>query len=182
MAWRHNFMLFILLFAFALSFYFAQRSVGLLSPWFALLAMFSVLGVAAFSQPLFVFRVPRAFKALRAWESTPRVYAMLRVPAFGRLLTRMPLRLLNRSVYLEPQLRDVADVRAQLEAAEAAHFWAALVVVPYIGLALLGRSWGAVLGLSLVEVVGNVYPILHLRLIRGRVERLEGRLALRVKK
>jgi hypothetical protein len=167
MTWRQRSILIILLFAFALSLYFAHQAVGFGSAWFALLAMFSVLGVAAFSQSLFVIKVPRPFRVLRAWESTPRIYAMLCVPAFGQLVTRTPMRFLNRSVYLKEPMRDIANVCAQLEAAEAAHFWAGLLLLPYICFALLKRSWGAAVGLLLVEVVGNVYPILHLPLVRG---------------
>ena len=168
-------MLVILLLAFAVSLYFAEQAVGFASPWFALVAMFSVLGVAAFSQPLFVLGVPKALRGLRAWESAPQLHALLHVPAFGKLLTRRPLSYLNRSVYLRPGADDVANLRARIEAAEAAHFWAALVLVPFIGSALVRRSWSAVMGLMLVEVVVNVYPILHLRAVRGRVERVESR-------
>jgi hypothetical protein len=177
MAWRHTVRLVLVLLAFAVSLRFAAEAFGFLSPWFGVMVMFCVLGIAAFSQPAWTLRVPGPFRRIQAWESDRRLQSVLGVAAFGRLLTRTPLRALNRSVYFDRQTGDIAGVRAQLEAAEGAHFWSAAVLVPYIGVALFRRSWGAALGLVLANVVVNVYPMLHLRLVRGRIERVGKRLS-----
>jgi hypothetical protein len=177
MAWRHALKLVLVLLAFAVSLRFAAEAFGFLSPWFGVMVMFCVLGVAAFAQPAWTLKVPGPFRKLQTWESDRRLQSLLGVSALGRLLTRTPLRALNRSVYLDRRPGDIAGVRAQLEAAEGAHFWSAAVLVPYIGIELFRRSWGAALGLLLADVVVNVYPMLHLRLARGRVERVGKRLS-----
>jgi len=101
------------------------------------------------------------------------------VPAYGRLLRRSPLRLFNVDVYLRGGLRDAARVGAELEAAEASHFWAACLVAPYMVYLAIEGMWGALAGISLAQALVNLYPIMHLRLARRRFERLAERKALR---
>ncbi len=58
------------------------------------------------------------------------------------------------------------------ESAEASHFWAGLLVMPYVAFAGLGgRRWSIVASFLLAQVLVNVYPILHLRFIHGRLDR-----------
>jgi hypothetical protein len=102
------------------------------------------------------------------------VYKALRVPAFGALLRRTPLRHLNAFVYLK-QNPSPSIVRAQLESAEAAHLLAAVLLVPYIGYACVVGWWEAVAWLLLVQIGFNLYPILHLRWVRVRINRLQDR-------
>ena len=55
-------------------------------------------------------------------------------------------------------------------AAEAAHIWAALLTLPIVaGLAMRG-SWIAVAWITAFSVVVNLYPVLHLRMMRAKVE------------
>ena len=65
-----------------------------------------------------------------------------------------------------------AKVQYQIEGAEAAHFWAAALLVPYMVFAGVQNWWSVVGWLMVVQVVGNVYPILHLRWVRGRLQRI----------
>jgi hypothetical protein len=155
--------------AFALSLDLLRREVGLASPWFGLLLMLCVLGTFGLARPVFLPRMPPPFRSIRSWERGPAAYRGLRVHAFGELLKRPPLRYLNPDVHLRRHRGDVAAVHAQLEAAEAAHFWAAWVLVPYVVDAALERHWLALSALLAVEIAMNAYPILHLRLTRARV-------------
>jgi len=155
--------------AFAFSLHMLRREVGLVSPWFGLLLMLCVLGTFALARPVFLPRMPPPFRSIRAWERGPAAYRGLRVPAFGELLKRPPLRYLNPDVHLRRHRGDVTAVHAQLEAAEAAHFWAAWVLVPYVVVAAVERRWVALAALLAVEIAMNAYPILHLRLTRARV-------------
>lgn len=150
--------------------------VRLDSPWFVCVAMICFLGLAFVAQPLVMIRMPRPLRTIRAWEHEGGVYRMLGVPAYGRLLRRTPLRLFNRDVYLHRGLRDTRTVGAELEAAEASHFWAAALVVPYMVHAAMAGTWSALLGVSLAQVLINVYPVLHLRLSRHRLDRLASRM------
>ena len=72
------------------------------------------------------------------------------------------------------RLRDPLQVCRLAESAEATHFWAAVLVMLYICYAFFSRQWSVVADF-LVQVVGNIYPIMHLRLVRGRLTRLIAR-------
>jgi hypothetical protein len=78
-------------------------------------------------------------------------------------------------VYLDRERRDFLQVRLQAESAEATHFWAAVLFMPFVALAVLNGMWKIVAWFSLVQVLVNVYPILHLCHIRGRLDRTIGR-------
>ncbi len=139
------------------------------SPWFVLVAMVCVLGLAFVAQPIVMIRMPGPLRAIRAWEAGGRVYRTLGVPAYGRLLRRTPLRMFNVDVYLHNGLRDSVKVGAELEAAEASHFWAAVLVAPYVAYLIAHGMWAPLFWIALAQVLINLYPILHLRLTRHRL-------------
>jgi hypothetical protein len=161
--------------AFAGSLAMFRMAVGVASPWFGLTAMFCVLGVIAFARPLFLLRLPGFLRKARAGEARGALYEALRVPAFGALLRRTPLRGLNPMVYLSRNPDDPSAVLAQVESAEAAHLLAAAVLVPYVVHACVLRRWSAVAWLMAVQLGLNLYPILHLRWVRIRLGRLHQR-------
>jgi glycosyl-4,4'-diaponeurosporenoate acyltransferase len=148
-----------------------HKAVGVASPWFGLALMLDVTGVAAFARPVFPLRMPGFLRKPRAWEARGSVYKALRVPGFGVMLRRTALRHLNSNVYLD-QRRDLAAVIANVEHAEAAHFYAAVVLLPWIAIAHLRGNTGAALILWAVQLVYNVYPMLHLRWVRFRLGKL----------
>ena len=156
---------------YAAAFVAFQRAMpfSLASPWFVLVAMVCVLGLAFVAQPIVMIRMPGPLREIRAWEAGGRVYHALRVPAYGRLLRRTPLRLFNVDVYLHNGLRDSVIVGAELEAAEASHFWAAVVVAPYLAYLVAHAMWAPLFWIALAQVCINVYPVMHLRLTRHRL-------------
>ena len=160
--------------AYTVAFFLLRRFMPfrLDSPWFVCVAMICFLGLAFMARPVARIRMPRSLRTFRAWEVEGGVYRKLGVPAFGMLLRRTPLRLFNRDVYLGVRARDTATLSAQLEAAEASHFWAGLLVVPYMVHAAIMGMWSALLGVSFVQVLVNAYPVMHLRLSRHRLDRL----------
>lgn len=106
------------------------------------------------------------------------MYVWLGVRGFGSLLRNTPLRLFNRSVYRLDGKRSFAQLQRQRQrqrqagSAEATHFWAATVFTLYIGYVLArGFVLEALLFLA-VQMAVNVYPILHPRLIRARLDRV----------
>jgi hypothetical protein len=139
------------------------------SPWFVLVAMVCVLGLAFVAQPIVMIRMPGPLRVIRAWEAGGDVYRALRVPGYGRLLRGTPLRLFNVDVYLHRGLRDTPRVLAELEAAEASHFWAAVFVGPYMAYLVARGMWAPLFWISLAQALINVYPIMHLRLTRHRL-------------
>jgi Glycosyl-4,4'-diaponeurosporenoate acyltransferase len=141
------------------------------SPWLGLVLMVDVLGLAKIAEPLFTVPLPGALRSVRPWETDAGVYRRLGVPGFGRVLRDTPLRYLNLDVYLAGRQPGFLEVYRKLESAEAAHFWAAALFLPFIIYAWLGgHRWEAVV-LLLIQVFLNVYPILHLRMVRGRLDR-----------
>ena len=148
-------------------------SFSLESPWFASAAMVCFLGLAFMARPLVPIRMPRGLRTLRGWEA--RLYRRLGVTVFGRLLRDTPLRWLNRDVYLGGRGRTTGELSRQLEAAEASHFWAAVLLAPYmVRLCFLG-AWTALFWITVLQVLGNLYPVMHLRLTRHRLGRLAAR-------
>jgi hypothetical protein len=156
---------------FAVSLALFRRAFSLTSPWFGLMVMLTFLGLIAFARPLIRLRLPKFLRTEREWEMNGRLYKALRVPTFGALLRRSALRHLNPLVYLK-QDSDRSIVEAQIEAAEAAHFLAGGLLVPYILYACARGWWAAVAWLMVVQIGGNLYPILHLRWVRVRIGRL----------
>jgi len=169
---RDIFILFAVTVAFAVSLNMLRRAVGFSSPWFALTTMFCFLGLVAFARPLLILTLPSFLRTVRVWEMRSRLYRVLGVSAFGELLRRTPLRYLQPLVYLKRYPGDPTMVQTQIEGAEAAHFWAAALVIPYMMFACVQNWWGVIFWFMIVQVVGNVYPILHLRWVRGRLTRV----------
>jgi hypothetical protein len=165
--------------AFAVSFTMMQRAIGSSSPWLGLLGMLYLLGLAKVAEPLFLLQMPTTLRAVRPWEKDGGVYRRLLIPSFGRLLRGTPLRFLNPAVYLAQKQPDLIKVYRQVEAAEAAHFWAALLFAPYVGYVWLSGHFREAMVFLFVQIFFNIYPILHLRIVRGRLDRLVQRQLLR---
>jgi O-antigen ligase len=69
-------------------------------------------------------------------------------------------------------------VGAELEAAEASHFWDAMLVLPYMVHLAVQGSWTTLLWFTLAQMLINIYPIMHLRVTRHRLGRLASRKSL----
>jgi hypothetical protein len=158
---------------FAVSLDLLGRAVGVTSPWFALVAMFDFLGLARFASPFYRLKLPGTLRKLRPWEVSGKHYPVWGVATFGKLLRRSPLRHLNPVVYLSQQPGDLDAVQRHIESSEAAHLWAAVLVTPYMVYACGQGWWSVVAWLAAVQAVVNIYPILHLRLVRGRLQRFQ---------
>jgi hypothetical protein len=154
--------------AFAVCFGMLREAIGGDSPWLGLQLMFYFMGLAKVGEPLFVLRLPRLIRNVRYWETRGRTYDRLGVQRFGKLLRGSPLRFLNTSVYHRHQ--DLQSLYRQAASAEAIHFWATVLFMPYIALVWVRGHKGVAACFLLVQVLFNVYPILHLRLLRGRLD------------
>lgn len=170
--WPHGLALLSVILAFAGSFALLSTVIGITSPWLALLLMFYFLGTAKTAEPIVKLRLPRSLRRLRGWELDGRLYRRLSVLEFGRLLRHSPLRYLNTAVYLKRNRTNLSSVLVLAESAEASHFWAGVCLLPYMVLVGLNGMWVVVVWFSLAQLVVNVYPILHLRYIRGRLQRV----------
>jgi 1,4-dihydroxy-2-naphthoate octaprenyltransferase len=169
--WWNAAALLALALVFCVSLALLSTVIGATSPWLGLLLMFYFLSLAKVAEPLFMLRMPKVLRPLRGWEMDGDVLRRLRVPSFGRVLRRTPLRYLNSAVYFDRQRRDALRVRLQAESAEASHFWAAILFMPLILLAAITQNWSVAGWFLVAQVIVNVYPILHLRHVRGRLDR-----------
>ena len=155
-----------------MSYFQLQRVIGAASPWLGLLLMFYFMGLAKVAEPFFLFRLPDVLRTVRPWERDGTVYPLLAVSAFGEFLRETPLRYLNTAVYLGKKHADLQAIVRLVHAAEAAHFWAGILFTPYIVYVWAdGYRWEAAFFLF-IQVLFNVYPIMHLRSTRGRLERV----------
>ena len=151
------------------------RFFGANSPLVAAIATMVIMGWTAFANDVVPMRLPNALREIRKWELSRFPYRTLGVSAFGRILRRSPLRHLNPAVYLNGPSISSEFVRVHLEIAEVVHFWAMVVSVPYLILAILNGWLQAVSAILLVHLLANVYPLCHLRLARGRIARYQRR-------
>jgi hypothetical protein len=164
--------------AFAFSLSMLRQVLAFWSPWFGLMIMLCLLGLIAFARPLFLLRMPGFLREVRAWETKGEIYNALRVPLYGVMLRRTPLRFLNPMVYLT-RLHDPSEVMAQAESAEAAHLWAAAIFIPHMVYAAAQGWWIAFAWMMAGQIGFNLYPMMHLRLARARLDQLRTRMAKR---
>ena len=157
---------------FAVCFAMLASVIGFASPWLGLLLMFYFMGLARVAEPLFVFRVPQALRPLSPSQVSSGIYRWFGARSFGTLLRVTPLRYLNGSVYLAGKRRSTAELSRLLESSEAVHFWAAVLFTPYIAYVWSRGLIAESVLFVLVQVVFNVYPILHLRIVRARLDRI----------
>ena len=162
-------------YAVSLVLYLRAAPGGWLSPWFVLVAMVCVLGLAFVAEPVVPLRLPAGWMRIRRWEAEGRLHRALGVPAFGWLLRRTPLKWLNAQVYWGRCGRDPAALLAKLEAAETSHLLAGVLVAPYMVYALVQGAWTTVFWFFVAQLLANAYPIAHLRLARHRVQRIARR-------
>lgn len=172
MFWRHLTKLAVIAIFLAACFFMLARVIGYGSPWLGLLLMFYFMALAKSAEPLFVLRMPRALRTVDPGLPDSRLYRCLGVRGFGDLLRNTPLRYLNNSVYRLGGRRSLSELLRKAESAEATHFWAAVLFTPYI-VFVGSRGFMAEAALFVaVQIAFNVYPILHLRVVRARLGRV----------
>lgn len=147
--------------------------IGFASPWLILLLMFYFMALAKIAEPLFVLRMPVAMRDVRSWEKSGYIYRRLAVHRFGMLLRNSPLRYFNADVYVDKY--GLHGLCRRVASGEATHFWAAVLFTPYIGFLYLDGQTGVASFFLLVQLFVNIYPILHLRIVRRRLEELLSR-------
>lgn len=177
MFWRDLTKLVVVAIFFAACLYMLADVIGFGSPWLGLLTMFNFMGLTKVAEPLFVLRMPRALRTVGPWTLNGRLYRCLGVRGFGDLLRNTPLRYLNGSVYRSGGRQSLAKLKRQAESAEATHFWAAVLFTPYIAYVWSRGLVVESVVLTIVQILFNVYPILHLRIVRARlggIERVNG--------
>lgn len=148
------------------------KAMGIRSPWLGLFCMFYFMGIAKSAEPQILFRMPTALRTVNPNTVDPDAQNRYGVRSFGTFLRKTPLRYLNSAVYLPSRERNFPELLRRAEAAEAIHFWAAVLFTPYIAYIFSRGLFAVGFLFVLIQVVFNLYPILHLRLVRARLTRL----------
>ena len=169
---KHVVMLVATVAAFGVSMYLLQTAIGPRSPWFAFMVLLCFLGLAKIADPVYRLKVPRGLWRLRPWELAGDVYRRLGVAQFGALLRNTPLRVFNLEVYVSRHRGNLPRIYGLIEAAEAAHVWSAVLLLPYLAYCAWSGRWEVFAWFVVAQVVGNAYPIMHLRMVRGRLDRV----------
>jgi hypothetical protein len=167
---------------FGVCFAMLASAVGIRSPWLGLLLMFYFMGLAKAAEPLFMLRMPRTLRTVDPTQVKQGLYCWLGVRGFGTLLRNTPLRYLNNSVYRRGGKRSLAELNRKAESTEAIHFWAAVLFTPYIAYMWSRGLIAETVLFVLVQVVFNVYPILHLRIVRTRLSQVKQAVSTRSRK
>ena len=166
--------------AFAVSLPLLYQQIGGASPVFAFIVTLTPMGLLRYVHPVRSFGTPYCFHRLRDCEHHPEFAKKLGLPAFAWLLRHSPLRLLNSFVYLRRWPGAPARVLKHVLEAEASHFWAFFAAIPYIAFALFHGWWAGLTVGCTVQIVGNIYPYLHLRKTRSRLSTFIARSSVRL--
>ena len=160
--------------AVALLIGFVGSKFGYRSPAFALFLNWMVMswwailgGTLKWSLPL----SPHYFN-IRGWESTGRVYRLLGIGLFKRLLVRGPLAALNPAIRSQGGRRSLSELTEKMCEAEAGHVLIFVVMLLFVFSAALQGWWGSVFWLLLFNMLLNLYPIMLQRYNRARIERI----------
>jgi hypothetical protein len=144
------------------------QAIGFTSPWLILLLMFYAMAIAKLAEPLVMLRLPMALRDIRQWEKSGNIHRWLAIHRFGMILRNSPLRRFNPDVYVESM--DLRCLHRRIASGEAIHFWAAVLFTPYIAFVYLTGQARVASIFLLVQLLVNIYPILHLRVVRQRLE------------
>jgi hypothetical protein len=114
---------------------------------------------------------PRVLLKVRVGEFRLLQSPWTGVRLFGALLKRTPLRHLGGKVFLSGAGQDLGAVLRGIQQAEAVHLWALCVCCPWLMFWAWQGWWTSVVWSLAIHVPINLYPVLHLRLATGRIER-----------
>jgi hypothetical protein len=149
----------------------AAMALGYRSPVFGFCVVGATLGLIVVTLPVVRWRLPESLVRADS-RGVDATYRALGVTAFGALLRRPPLRWFNSTVYVRDGAEPLAAARDNMLAAEAAHFWALVLTLPFLAWLAWHGAWPAIASMLATHAVLNVYPALHLRLMRVRIEPL----------
>jgi hypothetical protein len=161
--------------AFACALIAFGKAFGGQSPLYAAVVMVLVTGWVALLHSAVSLPIPAPVLRVGAGE-----FRLLRIPGmgvrlFGAFLRHTPLRHLGGRVYLADVGRNPRVVLQGIHAAETVHLWALLFCSPWLVFWIAQGWWASLVCGLLVHVPLNVYPVLHLRYVTGRLERCAAR-------
>ena len=153
---------------------------GLRSVWLRIPLVAGISGIATFSVGAVLFWVSRLrpIQFGAAWyqprdSESIRLYRTLGVNSFRNWLLKSPFRSLGQDVHLRgSSSEDLTELKNHMDSAEANHTVAFALTVPLTVLYSAGNSIEFLPWFVVLNVAGNVYPILLQRMNRLRVARV----------
>ena len=146
------------------------KAFGAGSPGYSVIATIMVTGWVAVLQTVAPLPVPPFIFRARKTEAAVYRVRWTGVRLFGAFLRRTPLRHLGGQVYLSSANRDPQTVLRGIRDAEAVHLWALVFCCPLLVFWGLEGWWRSMVWSAAVHLPLNIYPVLHLRHVTGRVE------------
>jgi len=143
----------------------SRRSVA-----FAFFINWALMGLAFAMWLVVPARFGRAYYRVHAFERSGRVYERLGVRWFQRFLRGS--RLMNPWHRYRPGPSASATLVAATEGSETAHLLIFIVLAAVSGVFVRWGWWDTAGWLLFFNIVHNAYPVLSLRAVRARVERL----------
>ena len=143
----------------------SRRSVA-----FAFWINWALMGLAFAVWLMVPARFGRAYYRVHAFERSGRLYERLGVRQFQRFLRRVGF--MNPWLRYRPGPSANTILVAATEGSETAHFLI-FIVLAAVSAVFVRRGWWDTAGwLLFFNIVHNAYPVLSLRAVRARVERL----------
>ena len=147
---------------------------GFRSPVFALLLNWLAMSWVALVGQTIHFRLPAPYYDLKPFEQTGRVYERLGVPLFKQLVRRGPLAIFSPTLRF-PKDKTVPALQHldhEMQTAETGHVVIGLLMLVFVGYALLNGWFDAVGWLLVFNAIINGYPIMLQRYNRLKLREL----------
>lgn len=145
----------------------SRRSVA-----FAFLINWALMGLAFVTWLIVPVRFGRSYYRVHAFERSGRLYEYLGVRHFQRFLRAVGA--MNPWLRYRPGPTASSTLVAATEGSETAHLLIFLMLVVVSGIFVRRGWWDTAGWLLLFNILHNAYPVLSLRAVRARADRLFG--------
>jgi len=152
----------------------AIGSFGFSSPITAFLLDWLVVACMATVALTIRLPLPSQYYEIKAYESSGRIYVLLGVPFFKKLVRRGPLSIFSRTLRLPKDESQAAllQLDQKMKGAEAIHVFSFLAIWPFICFFILWKWLDGAAWLLLFNLMVNGYPIMLQRYNRIRLYEL----------
>ncbi|MBN1538172.1 MAG: hypothetical protein JW908_15650 [Anaerolineales bacterium] len=145
---------------------------GFRSPVFAFLANLLIIAWIVILGQTMVFTFPPRYFSVKRFERNGRLYEMLGIKIFKKLVGRGPLSIFSPTLRFTGRKSALSSLENEMRKAEAGHLTIFLVILLFAGMAMV-RGWFDAAGwLLLFSIILNGYPIMLQRYNRIQIYRI----------
>ena len=149
-------------------------SFGFHSFIFALLVSWLVMSWIAIVGQVIHLSFPAAYYDFRPFEQTGQVYERIGIRLFKKLVRRGPLTIFSPTLRF-PKVKTVTalqNLESEMRKAETGHAIAFIIMLVFVGYALLNGWLDAVAWMLLINILINGYPVMLQRYNRIKLQEL----------